>query len=453
MPGVPSSRGCDACRRQKKKELVHRPTLLPPLGSSAQVAVISRLVSALEVSDPRFDLSVYGSFIRDIPQRLGSNPALDAAAASLASTLPLVLRRTGTDDYDKALQPVNRATVPMLQEYGRALHSLRTALCDPVAIKAPNTLCALYLVVVTQGWLQGDGGNLPSHGEAVAMILRSIKRHRQSSWGDFENSVMSTLCFLVVMESFINPRINLDDNLWEMPEPHGPITSKDEPLNIDSLGNRYLAHVVKLLREPNVYQMELVVAYHRVRLDRTKLSALLATIPATPCPDDKAIPPISDALCRVHLRWQTAFGMLTLVAMRIGSVLSTLVPLPECMDAFAVLDLPGDLHAYRDDIVDVAGQALQYYPLGSSFMPLCLLAAYFSLSLTDGDANQRTHILRLFSAYRPGVNLDRELNDIAKALQPGRVVRNAHIASPSTVGCANEDSGYSLTASNLCTIL
>ncbi|ERS98755.1 hypothetical protein HMPREF1624_05543 [Sporothrix schenckii ATCC 58251] len=340
--------------------------------------------------------------------RIGSG-ALDAAAASLASTLPLVLRKTGTDDYDKALQPVNRATAPMLQEYGRALHSLRTALCDPVAIKSPNTLCALYLVVVTQGWLQGDGGNLPSHGEAVAMILRSIKRHRQSSWGDFENSVMSTLCFLVVMEGFINPRISLDDNLWEIPEPHGPTTARDEPLNIDSLGNRYLAHVVKLLREPNVYQMELVVAYHRVRLDRTKLSALLATIPATPCPDDQAKFPISDALCRVHLRWQTAFGMLTLIAMRIGSVLSSLVPRPECMDAFAVLDLPGDLHAYRDDIVDVARQALQYYPLGSSFMPLCLLVAYFSLSFTDGDASQ--------------------------------------------LGCANEDLGHSLTASDLCTIL
>lgn len=388
--------------------------------------------------------------MRDIPQRLGSSSALDAAAASLASSLPLVLRQTGTNDYDKALQPVNRATVPMLQEYGRALQSLRTALCDPVAITSPNTLCALYLVVVTQGWLQGDGGHLPSHGEAVAMILRSIKG-RQPSWGTFETSIMSTLCFLVIMESFINPRIKLDDDLWQMPEPHGPPSPSDEPVSIESLGNHFLARVVKLLREPDTHQLDLVDAYHRVRIDRTKLANLLASLPVAPTPDGRGVSPVSEALRRIQLRWQTAFATLTLVAMRIGSVLSAAVPGPESMDAFALLDLPGDFHAYNDDIVDVASQALQYYPLGSSFMPLCLMAAYSALSFTGSDMNQHTRILHLFSEYRPGADLDREITDVAKALLP-RQTNDQIEAAPPSVGCANEDLGIALTQSDMCTI-
>ncbi|CAK7209393.1 hypothetical protein SBRCBS47491_000426 [Sporothrix bragantina] len=510
MPGVPSSRGCDACRRQKKKCDQEKPAcgrcarleiectgsgqqrykfhnntvkqppgqrqspssrvpspgssssqnsqtlatrrsriLLSPSGN-AQTAITGRLVSALEVSDPRFDLSVYGNFLKGIPRRLGSSPVLDAAASAMAAALPLVGRQTGVNDYDKALQPVSRATVPMLQHYGRALHALRHALSDPSATKDPNTLCALYLVVITQGWLQHEEGHFTSHGEGVSMILRSIKG-QQPSWGAFEQSILSTLCFLVIMEGFINPRIRLDDDLWQTPEPNGPPSAAEEPVTILSLHNHFLARVSKMLWTPDTHVRQLVDAYHLVRADRIKLEGLLQTIPLIPSPDGQCRSPVSETMQFIHLRWLTAYAMLTLVAMRIGAVLTKIDANVDNVEALVTVNLASDFHAYNDDIVSTAEQALQYYPLGSSFMPLCLLAAYSALDFTGSDANQRARILRVFSEYRPGFDMDRKLNDIAKAFKPSG--HSARGAPRVAVGCGSDEMSAALTQSDLCTVL
>ncbi|CAK7221679.1 hypothetical protein SEUCBS140593_004647 [Sporothrix eucalyptigena] len=417
---------------------------------NAQTIIVHRLVTALQVSDPRFDLSVYGNFLKDIPQRLGSSPALDAAASAMAASLPLVGKQQGVNDYDKALQPVNRATVPMLQKYGQALHALRNALSDPVAIKDPNTLCALYLVVITQGWLQQEEGHFPSHGEGVSMILRSIKGQYQS-WDPFEESILSTLCFLVIMEGFINPRIKIDDNLWQTPEPHGPPSPAEEAITFESLQNHFLARISKMLWAPKTYARQLIEAYHRVRADRQKFADLLKTIPVVSSPDSHPVSPISEAMRFVHLRWQTAFAMLTLVTMRIGAVLTKTEATVDNVEAYMTLDLPNDFHDYNEDIMDTAEQALQYYPLGSSFMPLCLLASYSSLAFTGNNESQRSRILKIFSEYRPGFNVDRKLADIAKAFQPSGP--KGRSAPQAVAACGNEEMGSALTQSDMCTVL
>lgn len=98
--------------------------------------MVSRFVSALEVLDPRFDLTVYGSFVREIPRRLGSNEALDAAVSTLTTALPLIHTR--------------QQSAEVYRKYVQALQSLRMCLGDPVKAASPDTLCALYLVVICQ---------------------------------------------------------------------------------------------------------------------------------------------------------------------------------------------------------------------------------------------------------------------------------------------------------------
>jgi hypothetical protein len=104
--------------------------------SSEVTMAASRFVSALEVLDPRFDLTIYGNFIREIPRRLGTNEALDAAVGTLTTALPLVHTR--------------QRSAELFHKYVVAIRALRLCLGDPVKAASPDTLCALYFIVVCQ---------------------------------------------------------------------------------------------------------------------------------------------------------------------------------------------------------------------------------------------------------------------------------------------------------------
>lgn len=108
--------------------------LAPP--SNDMTMTTSRLMSALEVPDPRFDLSVYGGFVKELPRRLGTNEALDSAVVALTTILPVVQTR--------------QQSAETFHKYGLALRSLRECLGDPVKARSPDTLCALYLTVICQ---------------------------------------------------------------------------------------------------------------------------------------------------------------------------------------------------------------------------------------------------------------------------------------------------------------
>jgi hypothetical protein len=209
MPGVPSGRGCDACRKQKKKvrlfKLLRKFALaesatqcdqvrpacsrcgrlkIPcvgagerrfkfkdqsvvvkstkhvgkPIGrrelsptseyiSDVDVALLSipynetmrianAFISTLEVSDLRYSVSYYGAFLKYVPQRLGTNQALDAAVQALASASSCLRTRENSTQ--------------VLVQYGNALKALRLSLSDPLKAESPETLCAIYLVMICQ---------------------------------------------------------------------------------------------------------------------------------------------------------------------------------------------------------------------------------------------------------------------------------------------------------------
>jgi hypothetical protein len=175
MPGVPSGRGCDACRKQKKKCDPSTPSCsrcsrlkIPCVGCNEQrykfrnqtsvvtpgkvesieanvpsISVVSSnemamvtagFLTALKVTDVRFDLSIYGEFFKDIPKRLGTNEALDAAASALVACIASVHSR----------QP----SAVTLNRYVHALKTLRTFLSDDAQSRSPDALCAVYRVMI-----------------------------------------------------------------------------------------------------------------------------------------------------------------------------------------------------------------------------------------------------------------------------------------------------------------
>jgi hypothetical protein len=103
---------------------------------NATTILATAFVSALEVTDVRYDLTCYGTFMLDIPRRLGTNDALDMAVKALTKAFPSIYTRQPTAD--------------TFIQYGNALKSLRTCLDDPVKTHTTNTLCAIYLIMICQ---------------------------------------------------------------------------------------------------------------------------------------------------------------------------------------------------------------------------------------------------------------------------------------------------------------
>jgi len=181
MPGVPSSRGCEACRKQKKKVRSARPTqtggislntskcdqlepscsrctrlqiacigcgqqrykfkttvsrstrIQPAQGS---VLTVCKVPSPIPSNEKTLIFSGFMSFLGVIPRRLGTNDALDASVSALASAFPSLYTQKKTPE--------------MLERYIFALKTLRITLHDPVKAYTSNTLCAIYLMEICQ---------------------------------------------------------------------------------------------------------------------------------------------------------------------------------------------------------------------------------------------------------------------------------------------------------------
>ena len=104
--------------------------------SNELTLLTGRFVSAMAVTDIGFDLSIYGFFFAELPQRLGRNKALDASVEAMVVALPSL--RT------------HQTSAEILRKYTEALKCLRTYLTDPATATTPDTMCAVYLVMICQ---------------------------------------------------------------------------------------------------------------------------------------------------------------------------------------------------------------------------------------------------------------------------------------------------------------
>lgn len=93
-------------------------------------------VDSLKISDIRYDLAYYGPFLHDIPRRLGSSRALDAAVKTLVTAYPYF--------HGRGFPPC------VFVNFGSSLRALRECLSDPVEARSFNTLCAVYLITICQ---------------------------------------------------------------------------------------------------------------------------------------------------------------------------------------------------------------------------------------------------------------------------------------------------------------
>ncbi|KAK5657187.1 hypothetical protein OQA88_3245 [Cercophora sp. LCS_1] len=344
------------------------------------------------VTDARFDLTVYGYFLEEIPSRLGRNLALDAAVQTLTVAFSFLLsRQTGSD----------RAEV--LRSYNDALRCLRDCLNDPMSAHTSETLCAVYLVMVCQGWIGRRGDFLPSHGGAIAHLLNAaMQSDNLSTTAAFETGMVATLGMIVTMESFVNPNLELDPRVLDFPRPSGPQETVQAALNVPSLELRALARTAQLIRGTstgsgtNEYLSQIQSSYKQTENDCITLKEALSQTPWPQPPSlsgngtstvakSSPLPVVRET--RLHVRTQASYGVLLTLAIMLSSILQ---------EADEQYSLASQANTHVDEILRLAQQAERYRPLGSSGTPLYLITAW---SVTS-DAARQAELERLIGNYQ-----------------------------------------------------
>lgn len=187
------------------------------------------------------------------------------------------------------------------------------------------------------------------------------------------------------MESFINPKIQLNPRLWTPPETvvtQGPPRAESP---IQSLELPNLAKVSALLRDRNLKFLEIQSVYQVMRADCEKLKHALAEIWETAL----GIPTKSLALPvrQLHVRCQTAYGLLLMLSIILNATLLKHTPLDH--------SLAEELALFVDEVIALAQQASQYRPLGSSATPLYLAAALAA----SNDVPKQIQMEKLLAEY------------------------------------------------------
>ena len=142
------------------------------------------------ISDLRYDISLLGEYFADIPKRLGSHDALDAAAWAFTCAHPATYSSTG---------PSRQA----IEAYGTALTRLRQGLMIERGASTIDMLCALMLLDTCSEWIDQPGDASADHARYMALILPKLIA--SGAKDEFEQSLLvmaslSVVCSLLVQQ-------------------------------------------------------------------------------------------------------------------------------------------------------------------------------------------------------------------------------------------------------------
>ncbi|KAL8652272.1 MAG: hypothetical protein Q9226_004341 [Calogaya cf. arnoldii] len=167
--------------------------------TSLTSALIGRIEEAVDI---RFQLPWnFGGYLRQIPRRLGTSPALDAASDALVAS---------HRDFCTGRQLEPDAEV--LNKQTRALALLRNELGDDVKARSSETLCAIMVLMITQLFIDPAYSAKISHVEGAARLLKS--RGIIGQVNDFESALLWNLRSSVVAEALLNEDVGFTLQEW-----------------------------------------------------------------------------------------------------------------------------------------------------------------------------------------------------------------------------------------------
>lgn len=132
--------------------------------------------------------------------------------------------------------------------------------------------------------------------------------------------------------------------------------------------------VPDLVHAPRTHRDEIQNLYHRARLDAEELVKKQAVIMKRLATGESISPTATGmAVGQIIASFHTAHILLLCICLGCNAMLSALSPWD--------ISLTEESARYRDDVLSLAKDVAPYRPLGASHFPLCLMAAY--LTVTD----------------------------------------------------------------------
>ncbi|OAA75961.1 hypothetical protein LEL_05645 [Akanthomyces lecanii RCEF 1005] len=319
------------------------------------MSLIGRFTGVLSVTDPKYDLETLGTWLVEIPSHLGKDELLDTATAALT---------TAVEDLR-----VGKQSTAALSSYGKAISRLGHALRDPVKVKEPYTLAAVFMITLCQPWLSLKADYV-NHIQGMAHLLNL------SAGEEWNSRFAETLRFHVIFPIYLAMAINSDIEIhsWYA-EKYSKLCSQDDLSSdrdvspIQSLDISAILRYPTILRNPALYDVELRMLYEQALLDgcalRTRLHSLDDLNTAT------KVPSLELQRAQAHLR--LAYAAVLYYSLIMNAFISALDPCSQF--------LPRDAITMAKEALETANVVLKDAPISLGFMPLCLFAA--SLATTD----------------------------------------------------------------------
>jgi hypothetical protein len=139
-------------------------TAISQMPSSGSTKVSMSLVNKLETRHLRFEINwAHGSFMDDLPRRVGHSEALAAATEAFMLAIPC---------RDVSYTLSRRR----LRSYTAALTAMRLALLAPVEAYSLNTLCSVYLLWICQVPVDPGFSRLPRRHRLTIVELAGYSR-------------------------------------------------------------------------------------------------------------------------------------------------------------------------------------------------------------------------------------------------------------------------------------
>ncbi|KAM5375384.1 hypothetical protein ACJZ2D_005945 [Fusarium nematophilum] len=354
------------------------------------IATYDNITSAKRHVQPR-NLGCYGDFLEHIPRRLGENDALDASVKVLVSAFPY--------HYTGRLPP------DALVNYIHALKTLRLSLGRENKNLAPETLSAIYIIMICQGWIGRSDDHVKSHGEILARLTSSAI---VQNWRDaFEIRLLETLfvplvgCVLFVishspaylqqvLEAMVNPAISMDS--WYMLIDSClplKLPDKQQGIRVPSLEAQKLVRMPAFFHNPLLHLADIELAYRELCTDQPRIRQYLAGLDRE-IADRTLSDPTRANRTKLSHKFQVVYSVLLTIAIALNSLRRTLNP-----NDTALLE---EAAVLTDDFILLARHASRYRPLGASYIPPCLAAVW---ATTDALTEQQAELERLMAEYQP----------------------------------------------------
>ncbi|OBT87208.1 hypothetical protein VE02_04872 [Pseudogymnoascus sp. 03VT05] len=373
---------------------------VPHTPSSALTLTTSEFVGTMTTSTAvRFNLTYwYGEFLQDIPARLGRNEALDSSVKALtAAHSSYCLHK--------------RATPEALVKYSAALRMLRFYLDDPVKACSSETLCAVMLLLMCQGFHGMTDTGWTGHCEGAAQILKARRYYNPND--EFESKLHLSLRAPVVFEGLFNPKIQFTSSEWK--------TLVDNHIDEGTFPGkmmRYVSQVTAMIRHGNFFEGEIsdTKAVDELRTNYQTLRAGIKSYEEyleSMKPIDKDIKRIAFDAQTYHLV-QRVYSFALTVGIILGCVLGAI----DTEDT----ELISDLNSFSSGIMALAEDGKRFKPLGASYMMLCFQAAWIGTTDPLVKAEAEKEMVEYVEDYGRGYTKERLMSEVERMSRHVRLI-------------------------------